>query len=177
MGLRAVRRRVARIAGAAFATIISLCGGAFGQKVKDDKSCRQQVKISRTLTQDPIANGRVAGTILDSNGAVIPGAVITINDAKSNKVSEVKSADDGRFLLSNVAPGVYKFVVTAPGYKNFELTNLTVTGKETVNVELIVTPAQDLVMVGVVAYDPMIDDSSYIKTTFSERMIRSLPIP
>src|SRR6185436_16673405 len=83
VGLRAVRRRVARIAGAAFATIISLCGGAFGQKVKDDKSCRQQVKISRTLTQDPIANGRVAGTILDSNGAVIPGAVITINDAKS----------------------------------------------------------------------------------------------
>jgi len=177
VGLRAVRRRIARVAGAAFATILSLCGGAFGQKAKDDKSCRQQVKISRTLTQDPIANNRVEGTIFDSNGAVIPGAVITINDAKSNKVSEVKSADDGRFVLSNVAPGVYEFVVTAPGFKNFELANLTVTGKETVNVELIVTPAQDLVMVGAVAYDPMIDDSSYIKTKITETMIRSLPIP
>src|SRR5262245_27890709 len=42
IGVRAIRRKVARVATAAFATIISLCSIAFGQKQKGS-SCRQQV--------------------------------------------------------------------------------------------------------------------------------------
>ena len=152
----------------------------FGQKAKDDKSCQQQVKITRTLSQAPIANGAVAGTILDPNGAVIAGAGITLSDVKSKRVHEVKSADDGRFFLSNIAPGVYQLVVTTPNFQNLLLPDLSVAGKETVNVEAILLlklPDKEI-LVGVIAYEPMIDESSsHIKTTFSEKMIRSLPIP
>jgi hypothetical protein len=177
VGLRAIRRRVARISGAVFATVISLCGGAFGQKTKDD-ACRQQVKITRAVSEATIENGTVKGTILDPNGAVVPGAEITLVDVKSTKSSEVKSADDGSFLISNVAPGVYQLVIKLTGFKDLELKDLIVSEKETTSLEAILLPGQAIQLMGVVAYTPMIDESSsHIATTIGERMIRSLPIP
>jgi hypothetical protein len=90
----------------------------------------------------------------------------------------VKSADDGRFLISNVTPGVYVLVVKSPGFKNLELTALAVAGKETANVEAILLPTQEGALVGVVADTSTIDTkSSSITTIISEKMIRSLPIP
>jgi len=180
VGLRAIRKRVARIAGALFATVISLCGSAFGQKLTEgDKACRQQVKITRALIQDPIENGAVAGTILDANGAVIPGAVITLNDAQSKKSYEAKSADDGRFVISNVAPGFYELVVTSAGFKKLVMGNLKVMGKETANVDASLLPNGLSEVVGLLMYSPTLTDtsSSTITTTISEKMIRSLPIP
>ena len=179
VGLRAIRRRVARIAGAVFATVISLCGSAFGQKLTEgDKACRQQVKITSALIQDPLENGAVTGTILDANGAVIPGAVITLSDAQAKKSYEAKSADDGRFVISNVAPGIYELVVTSTGFKKLVVENLNVAGKET-NVEASLLPNGEVEVVGLLLFSPTLIDtsSSTITTTISEKMIRSLPIP
>ena len=179
VGLRAIRRRVARIGGAVFATVISLCGGAFGQKPKDE-GCRQQVKITRTLSEGVIENGTIKGTIVDASGALVAGADITLVDVKSNKSIEVKSADDGSFSISNVAPGVYQLLVKSVGFKNLELNDLKVSAKETSNLEAILLAAKPVteVLVGIVADTSLIDtSSSTIKTTINEKMIRSLPIP
>lgn len=177
VGLRAIRRRVARITGAVFATVLSLCGGAFGQKTKDEV-CRQQVKITRTLAQQPIENGTVTGKIVDPNGAVIPGAEINLIDVKLMKSVEVKSGDDGRFLISNVAPGVYELVLKSTGFKDLVLKDLKISAHETANIETILIATQVEVLVGILADSSLIDtSSSHITTTISEKMIRSLPIP
>jgi hypothetical protein len=53
VGLRAARRRAAKVATAAFATVVSLCSGAFGQRQSDkDKGCKQQVTISTKHGKD-----------------------------------------------------------------------------------------------------------------------------
>lgn len=177
VGLRAIRRRVTRITGAVFATVLSLCGGAFGQKTKDE-ACRQQVKITRTLAQQPIENGTVTGKIVDPNGAVIPGAEINLIDVKLMKSVEVKSGDDGRFLISNVAPGVYELVLKSTGFKDLVLKDLKISAHETANIETILIATQVEVLVGILADSSLIDtSSSHITTTISEKMIRSLPIP
>lgn len=176
VGLRAIRRRVARIGGAVFATILSLCGGAFSQKAKDDKSCRQQVKITRTVTESLKENAAVSGTVLDPNGAVIPNAVVGIIDANLKKSCEVVSNDEGRFLLSNVTPGVYHLVVKANGFKDLVLKDLKFSAKETSNVEATLLPAQEVALVGILIGDPGFDSTGGT-TIFSERVIRSLPIP
>src|SRR5258706_1933737 len=69
VGLRAIRRHVARVSGAVFATIMSLCSIVVGQKPssKDKSSCKQQITIVRKLSD----SASVAGTILDPNGAVV----------------------------------------------------------------------------------------------------------
>ena len=72
VGLRAIRRRAAKVTGAVFATITSLCSIVVGQQrsAKGKSSCQQQVTIVRKVS-DSSDKGGVAGTILDPNRAVL----------------------------------------------------------------------------------------------------------
>lgn len=177
VGLRAIRRRVARTAGAVFATLISLCGGAFGQKMKEgDKACRQQVKITRTVTENLKKYGAVAGTVVDPNGAVITNAEVGLIDVNLKKSCEVVSDDGGSFRFANVTPGVYQLVVKSDNFKNLVLKDLKVSAKETTNVETILLPAQEVGLVGILIADPGFASTDGT-TTFNQRVIRSLPIP
>jgi hypothetical protein len=173
VGLRAIRRRVARMAGAAFATILSLCGGAFGQK-KEDNACKQQVVITRGLSD----TSDVTGTILDPLGAVVPGTKLTRMEVGSKKSREGESDAQGKFKFSGLAPGVYELAVAAMGFKSLVVTELKVAAKETANVEAILTMTLDGPLTGVVELPlQYLDTPRPGATIFNEKMIRSLPIP
>lgn len=90
VGLRAVRVRAAKIAGTVFAALLSLCTGAMAQKPqKANKSdaCAQQSVISREKRAQDQQDGRskISGTVLDPNGAFIPGVKITIKNEKTKR--------------------------------------------------------------------------------------------
>ena len=109
VGLRAIRRRAAKVAGAVFATIMSLCSIVVGQKPssKDKSSCKQQVTVVRKLSDSASDSGVVAGTLLDQNGPVDARAKVFITDRKTKKSCETESNNDGHFLLAGLAPGTY----------------------------------------------------------------------
>jgi carboxypeptidase family protein len=173
VGLRAIRRRVARIAGAAFATILSLCGGAFGQK-KEDNACKQQVVITRGVSD----TSDVTGTILDPLGAVVPSAKLTITEVASKKSREGESDAQGKFRFSGLAPGVYELAVAAVGFKPLVVAELKVAAKETANVEAILKQTLDQPITGIIDLPLQYPDTSKPGVTiFNEKMIRSLPIP
>ena len=180
VGLRAIRRRVATVAGAVFAAILSLCGSAFSQKMKEsDKACRQQVKITRTATTNLTDNGVVAGTILDVGGAVVPNARVAIVDVKRNQSAVVTTDDMGRFRFSNLTSGSYELLINYPGFKNLTLKSFKVSAREIVSVEATLLPAGETETVGILmAGSPLVDTtSSSITTIISGEMIRRLPIP
>lgn len=179
IGLRAIRRRVTRTAGAVFATLVALTSSAFGQSPsKKDSSCKQQVTITRKNSDtEP---GACTGTVLDANGAVVVGVRIKITDRKSGKSIEATSNDEGRFRIEAPETGVYNVSAEASGFKKLEVTQLTIAAKETVTVTLILIVADPTttVLVGAVAVDPMIDTSKPGGTTIIPReMIQRLPIP
>lgn len=180
VGLRAIRRRVARTAGAVFATLVALSSSAFGQKPskKDDPSCKQQVTISRKSSDTEA--GAVTGTVLDANGAAVVGARIKITDRKSRKSIEVASNHEGCFRIEALETSVYDLSAESPGSKKLEVAQLTIAAKETVTVTLILTVADPTttVLVGAVALDPMIDTTKPGLTyTITSDIIRRLPIP
>ena len=179
VGLRAIRRRVAKVAGAVFAAIISLCGSALSQKMKEgDKACRQQVKITRTATTNLTDNGAVDGTILDANGAVVPNARVAIVDAKRNQSAVVTTDDMGRFRFSNLTSGSYELLVNYPGFKNLTLKSFKVSARQIVSVEAILLPSAESATVGILTDSSLVDTtSSSITTIISGEMIRRLPIP
>jgi len=78
VGLRALRRRVAKRTAAIFAAIVSLSGAAFGQESSSqDKSAGPvQTKITRTSVSDQTGTS-LAVTVTDVVGAVIPDAKTT----------------------------------------------------------------------------------------------------
>ena len=82
VGLRAIRMRAAKVAGAVFAALLTLCTGAFAQnpkkKSKND-SCAKLSVVSREkrAQNQQDEHSKISGTILDPAGAGIPGVKIT----------------------------------------------------------------------------------------------------
>lgn len=70
----------------------------------------------RNLLAQGIITGGITGTIVDSTGAVIPGASITASNDKTGSVLRTTSNGDGSFLISDVPLGTYSVTVEAPGF-------------------------------------------------------------
>jgi hypothetical protein len=176
VGLRAIRRRVARIAGAVFAGIVGLYSVAVGQKPsqKDKNACRQQVTVSRSDSQT--GPGQVSGTILDPMGATIPGARITISSDKNAPISETKSDTDGSFKISGLPAGSYRLKVQAAPFKSLAITDIKLTSKESIKVDATLLFDQVTVTVGIIGGQELLDTTPVNKTLFSEDLIHRLPI-
>lgn len=65
-----------------------------------------------------LTTGSVAGTVKDSQGAVIPGAAVTlISEARGTQLADVFTNADGDFTFVNVSPGRYTIQVSLTGFK------------------------------------------------------------
>jgi len=178
-GSRAIRRRVAKAAGAVFATITGLCSMAIGQQPspKDTASCKQQVKITRKLVQSSSDNGVISGTILDPNGALVAGAEIRITDQKTKKSRKTKSNDEGHFLMAGLTTGAYDISIKLPGFKSFEMKKVTLVAREIVGLDLVLLLDGTSVTVGILVDTPLIDTSTPGTIIIRGEMLRRLPIP
>ena len=72
------------------------------------------------------APGTISGTITDQNGAVIPGAAVTITNASTNQSFTTTSASDGTYASPVLAPGNYSMTVSVPGFKRHIVTDIMV---------------------------------------------------
>jgi hypothetical protein len=58
----------------------------------------------------------VTGTVLDTTGAVIPGAIITLHRISTAETRTTHAAPDGRFVLAGLPPGGYRVEISSPGF-------------------------------------------------------------
>lgn len=61
----------------------------------------------------------VDGTVLDSSGAVIPGATITLTDTKLNVTKSATSNQAGYFRIDGIAASTYRVDVAFPSFKTW----------------------------------------------------------
>ena len=175
VGLRAARQRVAKVATAAFAALLSLASAAAGQKQSDkDKSCKQQVRITSKLDQVPSSTGTVVGTLLDPMGAVIVGADVSIVDRSSDKTYRLRSDDDGRFTQSGLPPANYEVVVDYPGFKRLKVSKLKIAANQISVLEATLLLDGKTETVGILMAEPSLIDTNGT-TVISGDLIRRLP--
>ena len=63
----------------------------------------------------------ISGRVVDSSGAVVPGAQVKITDTARGNVREVMTDEVGRFQAINMQPGSYLLTVELTGFKKAEL--------------------------------------------------------
>lgn len=84
------------------------------------------------------AAGTIIGTVLDTNGGVIPGATITLQDVSGSAVQHVTAQDNGSFQISGVKPGVpFRISVAAQGFSGWTSS------------EVVLQPGQFFILTGV----------------------------
>jgi len=70
--------------------------------------------------------GSVVGIVLDSSGAQLPNAKVTLTNKGTGLVLDAVSGTDGTFTLPNVVPGNYDAKASVAGFKGQSLTNLAI---------------------------------------------------
>ncbi len=70
--------------------------------------------------------GSISGSVLDTSGAVIPGATVTIENTATNAVEKITADSSGFFKAPLVEPGTYTVSITAPGFAEFRANNVIV---------------------------------------------------
>lgn len=93
--------------------------------------------------------GLLGGDVVDSSGAVVPGAWVEIS-GPDNFQAKVQSDAQGRYLFSGLAPGDYRVQVEVAGFDRYENARLRVSGGRTatLRVKLAISSVKTEVTVG-----------------------------
>ena len=62
------------------------------------------------------ATGTIVGTVVDSTGAVIPGAEITITESDTNVTTQTMTSPSGSYTVASLKPGTYRVTAVAKGF-------------------------------------------------------------
>lgn len=84
--------------------------------------------------------GSIVGTAMDPTSAVIPGVVVTALDANGQAFSSTVD-DKGEYRIENLAPGAYKLVAAAPGFRDYLQENVIVKVGEPTHADIKMVPA------------------------------------
>lgn len=173
VGLRALRRRVARVAGATLAAVLGLLSPVVAQKHKSDKdSCKN---IPAIQIEKKVVAGHeisVGGVVSDPLGAVVPQAELRLINKSTKAKVEAKTSDKGEFIFANLSKGRYSLEVESPGFKVLKIKELLVGDGE----ELLLTAVLDVdgsqIMGIIITEELMAPPGTMI---ISGEMIRRLP--
>jgi hypothetical protein len=180
VGLRELRRRASRVAGAVFAALVSLCSSAIGQtpSKKDEKACTSKsLNISRRkAVQKGSGTPVVTGTALDIKNAIIPGTIVTVINEHTKDVSSARADGDGRFHFDELSPGSYTLKVEAPGFRSYRQKRIALGQNESLDLTLRLEPGDPevTVTVGIIAEDPQPEPGN---TIISNKTLDKIPLP
>ncbi len=121
--------------------------------------------------------GGIAGTVLDQNGAAIPGATVTVTNVGTGQKQTLTTSEDGAFQVTSLDPVVYSVMVEAPGFKTATVQSLKVDTSSTASANIVMEAGAVGDQVTVVADSPILNtESGATSSTITERQIQDVPL-
>ena len=71
-------------------------------------------------------DGAVGGTVMDSSGAVVSGATVTVRNIATNAQQTATTDNAGYYRIIHLQPGNYTVTIAAPGFSDYKATDVTV---------------------------------------------------
>src|SRR5258708_24392912 len=121
--------------------------------------------------------GQIQGTISDASGAVVPNAVVVLENTQTDNRFQTVTNEAGLYVFPSLTPGDYRLTVSAPGMKTWEAKATLVAGQRAViNLALEVgRSTEQITVAGDVT--PVLSTSSPTVATVVERArIEQLPL-
>jgi hypothetical protein len=72
-------------------------------------------------TSENAYSPKLSGTVVDTSGAVIAGATVQVRSANGTAPRTTQSDTNGSFLISGLAAGNYRLVISNPGFETKEM--------------------------------------------------------
>ena len=128
------------------------------------------------VAQTQITTGTIQGTVLDANGAAVPGASVEVKNVDTNFVRTTASDEDGRFAALQLPPGRYTVTVSKTGFATLvvEKADLTVGQAMNLPLSMKVSSVQETVTI---TATPTVDTvKTESSTTLDETTVNTTPI-
>ena len=113
--LHHIGRRVSRIAAGAFTATLSVTSAVAQQSENFQSSSLNPPNATQPNARYSLGS-RIAGTIADQNGGVIPGATISLWSEQLTGALYANTDSVGQFRVENLEAGFYKLRIEAPGF-------------------------------------------------------------
>src|SRR5579862_162929 len=96
---------------------ISLCAGQSPQ-TPATTAPPADATSSATPPSAPALPSSISGTVVDQDGAVVPGAHVHLTGDAQSLNQDATTGKDGQFSFNNVPPGHFQLTVTAAGFSS-----------------------------------------------------------
>lgn len=127
------------------------------------------------VAQTQSTTGTIQGTVLDANGAAIPGASVEIKHIETNFTRSFSTDEEGRFVALSLPPGRYSVTVAKQGFGTLVLEQADLTVGQALNLPLAmkISGVEERVVVTAPTVDTLKTESS---TTLNEATVNNTPI-
>jgi Carboxypeptidase regulatory-like domain len=126
-----------------------------------------------------VTTGTITGNVRDAQGAVIPGATVTlISGTRATTLATVTTSTDGGYVFPNVPPDTYTIKVTMDGFKTLERPGIPISPGDQRELPALVIEVGGLAeTVTVAAEAPLVQSRSGERSfTVATDAVQNLPI-
>jgi outer membrane receptor protein involved in Fe transport len=136
------------------------------------------VFLCATLIMAQTSRGTVSGIVKDPNGAVVPGAEVTLTNTETTVTRSTVTNDEGFYRFDAVDLGTYSVKISAPNFSTAVKNNITVAANQIVSVDADLQVGNQSAIVEVVAgaSEPLQTESAVRGGNISTKQITQLPI-
>src|SRR6266498_850371 len=134
------------------------------------------VLTAAVQAQTQITSGTIQGTVLDANGAAVPGASVELRNVETNFVRALSTDEGGRFVALQLPSGRYTITVAKQGFATVivEKADLTVAQALNLPISMKVSSVQETVTI---TATPTVDTvKTESSTTIDETTVNTTPI-
>ncbi len=122
-------------------------------------------------------NGALSGTVMDTGGAVVPGAAVQIHNVATGQSRTLESDANGQFQIRELPSGVYRLSITREGFAPYENPAIVISVGSVSNLILKLSPAGVSQQLTVTDQPAVIDPTqTAISTTIDPERIEELPV-
>jgi Carboxypeptidase regulatory-like domain/TonB dependent receptor len=136
------------------------------------------VALMMAITVSAQSNtGSITGQILDTNGAVVSNATVTITNVGTNETRTVQTNAEGFYTAPALSTGVYKIVANASGFQETTLSELRLAVGEKARADINLSIGGVGGTVNIVADQTVANtESAVVGDTINEQRIANAPI-
>lgn len=129
------------------------------------------------FAQSQATTGLIQGTVVDPNGAIIPGAVVKIENTETGFARTVTTNSDGFFSAPLLPLGKYRATATAQGFSNSIAENIQVNVGQTQTLRVEMKIGGGVTTVDVSAEGEVVETGrTELSTRINEKSVENLPI-